>query len=75
MDEADAEAEGYCPGIVWEGLGLIDHPVVVHYNSNHPGCDKIEQQVQLYRASRMPYATLRDGQVLIAHGGKTEIVS
>jgi len=54
------------PDPMWEGLGLIDYYVAVH----HP----IQGVVGYYREHAMPYVALRDGEVLVVEGDRTQLV-
>jgi hypothetical protein len=29
--------------IVWDGMGLIDHNIAVHYNSDHSDCEAMKE--------------------------------
>jgi dipeptidase E len=59
---------------VWDGLGLIDHHIVVHYQSDHSDAEAIEKTVRYYEQHNMPYVALRDGQALVVDGEKAEVV-
>jgi len=51
--------------IIWEGLGLIDYAFLPHYQSNHPESEKIDKEVQYCKDHKIPFKTLRDGEVII----------
>ncbi len=74
LDEPYDVIEGYPREPVWEGLGLIDYYVAVHYRSGSPEVEPIQRTVRYYREHGMPYVALRDGEVLVVHGDETELV-
>jgi dipeptidase E len=74
VDDPNGVAEEYDPDVVWDGLGLINYNVAVHYKSSHPESEAIEKEIRYYEAHRMPYKTLMDGQVLIVNARSEEIV-
>jgi dipeptidase E len=74
VDDPAVEAEGYAPETIWDGLGLIDRSVAVHFRSDHPESVPIEQTVLYYQRQGMPYVALRDGQALVVDGPDMEVV-
>jgi dipeptidase E len=75
VDDPNAVAEKYDSEIVWDGLGLIGYNVAVHYRSDHSESADVEREIQYYQDHNISYETLRDGQVIIVDGDKTETVS
>lgn len=73
MDDPMSLAEGYDPEPVWEGLGMIDAAIIPHFRSDHPEAEAAERTAQWMAAHRMPYRTLRDGDVLIQDGESLEL--
>ncbi len=51
--------------VVWEGLGLIDYAFLPHYKSDHPESEDIDKEVEYCKAHRIPFKTLRDGEVIV----------
>ena len=51
--------------IIWEGLGLINYAILPHYRSNHPESKDIEKAVKYCKKNKIPFKTLRDGEVII----------
>lgn len=51
--------------VLWDGLGLIDYTFLPHYQSGHKESDDIEKELQYCIEKRLPYKTLRDGEVII----------
>ena len=60
---------------MWDGLALLNEAFVPHYRSpGHPETTAIELVVARYRAERLAYRTLHDGQALLVNGRETGIV-
>jgi dipeptidase E len=75
VDDADAVRRIYGAPPVWDGLALLREAFVPHYRSpGHPETAAIEQVVARYRAERVVYRTLHDGQALLVNGPETAIV-
>ncbi len=51
--------------VLWDGLGLIDFAVMPHYKSDHPESKDVDKEVAYCKKNRIPFKTLRDGEVLI----------
>jgi dipeptidase E len=65
IDPIDVHPEGYDKNIIWNGLGLIDYSVAVHYRSDHPKSYLVEDVVNLWDKEGRRYKTMRDGDVII----------
>lgn len=65
VDDPRQVPEGYPGEIVWDGLGLVPFQVAVHYRSDHPESDDVEEEIAFYEREGLAYRTLRDGQVLV----------
>ena len=65
VDDPNQKPYGEQHPTIWEGLGIIDYVVAPHYKSNHPESEDIERVVQYFIESKVPYQTLRDGEVII----------
>jgi dipeptidase E len=74
VDDPNDVPAGYDAEIVWEGLGLIPYAVAVHFQSVHSESALVDREVAFYRANRIPYRTLRDGEALVIAGTREEIV-
>ena len=74
VDDPHAVPAGYDPTIVWEGLGLLPYAVAPHYKSEHPESAAMESVVRYYVDRRVPFKALRDGEVIVVHGGREEVV-
>ena len=59
--------EGYEKEILWDGLGLVDYSVAVHYQSDHDESSLTDKEIAFYEANGMPYKKLRDGEVLVVN--------
>ena len=67
-DEPDLTPAGYeAMPILWEGLGLCPYCIAPHYRSDHPESAIIEESVAYFLDNGLPFAALRDGQVLVHH--------
>jgi dipeptidase E len=65
VDDPTVTAEGYETAVVREGLGLVDFTVVPHYRSDHPEADAVERVAAFRQKQRLPFRTLRDGEVIV----------
>jgi dipeptidase E len=74
MDDPAEVPAGYTPEVIWDGLGLIDHAIVPHYRSAHPESAVAEKASKHFAARRVPFRTLRDGEVIVWTGPRTSIV-
>ena len=74
VDDPNIISEGYEKETIWEGLGLIDFYLAVHYKSDHPESAMVDKEVEFCEKNNIPYKTLRDGEVLIINGDKMEII-
>jgi dipeptidase E len=74
LDEPYDVIEGYPREPIWEGLGLIDYHVAVHYRRGHPDLEPIQRTVRYFREHGMPYVALRDGEVIIVKGNESELI-
>jgi dipeptidase E len=50
---------------IYEGLGLFEHILLPHYDSDHHESADIEKEVQRCIENQWPFKTLRDGEVII----------
>ncbi len=66
--------EKYDKEIIWEGLGLLDYNIAVHYQSNHSETELTDLEIEYYKSNNIDYKTLRDGEVIVIDGDKVEIV-
>ena len=72
LDAPDDVPSGYVRDVVWSGLNLIDSYLAVHFNDNLD--DPIHKTIEDWKQRGMDYVELRDGDVLIVDGSRTEIV-
>lgn len=73
-DNPNKLADGYDEEIPWDGLGLLDYSLVVHYDSDHAESATANEELAYYQKRGIPYKTLRDGEVLIIDGDREEII-
>ncbi|MEK7641623.1 MAG: Type 1 glutamine amidotransferase-like domain-containing protein [Patescibacteria group bacterium] len=73
VDDPDIVPPMYQNEISLQGLGLIDYVVAVHYKSDHPESSAVDQYVEFCEKEKIPYKTLRDGEVIVVRGSDTRI--
>lgn len=74
-DPAEAVTRTWGEEPRWDGLGLLDAAFVPHVDSpGHPETEALGRVAAHYRAAGTPHRTLRDGQVLVVDGDRTELV-
>jgi len=68
----DLAGLGLKPG---DGLGVVDHAVVLHVQSpDHPESAACDAVAERYRSTGVPDVTLRDGQARVVDGDTTTVV-
>lgn len=72
--DPDDVPENYPVETVWEGLKLLPFAIVVHFQSDHPESEAMNEEIVRYEAAGTPYRTLRDGEALLVDGDRMEIV-
>lgn len=75
VDDPNIVPEGYAPEFNWQGLGLVDYSIAVHYRSDHPESELVEKEVEYLAKNKIPYKTLRDGEVIVTDGDKETILT
>jgi dipeptidase E len=51
--------------IIWDGLRILDYKVLPHYESDHPESEAVNKELAYCIEKRLPYITLRDGEVIV----------
>ena len=51
--------------LIWEGLSLLPHAIVPHFNSNHPESKAINNVVTYYDKHGIEYKAIKDGEVIV----------
>ncbi len=74
VDDPSVAPPGYMRETVWDGLGLIDYNVAVHYGSQDAQGETVERTIAYWKSQGMPYLTLSDGEVLVVDHEKVEVV-
>lgn len=72
-DYPDVVPEGYAEKVIWEGVGIVPFYVIPHYQSSWWG-EEAEQMKKKLEAKKLNYYALRDGQVIVVNGPKTEVL-
>lgn len=75
VDDKDASAEGYEPGEIWDGIGLIDFYPIVHFRSNHHESHDVEIEYNYVLENGIPYKTFKDGDVYLVNDATATILS
>ncbi len=65
VDDSEFVPEGYKADFSWDGLHFLDYSVAVHYKSDHYESALVDKEVEYLEKNKMPYKTLRDGEVII----------
>lgn len=75
VDDKDAVAEGYEPGEIWEGLGVINFYPIVHFRSNHHESEEVEKEYNFVVERGIPHKTFKDGDVYLVDGEEQTILT
>jgi len=75
VDDKDAQAEGYEPGEIWQGIGLIDFYPIVHFRSNHHESDAVEKEYEFVVSNNIPHKTFKDGDVYLVDGEQQTVLN
>lgn len=60
--------------VKFDGLGILDRPVVPHLSSpDHPETDILGEVAAQYEMEQQPFWPLRDGQALVVNGDEAAI--
>lgn len=73
VDDPDIVPDGYSPEFNWHGLGLVNYSIAVHYRSDHPESAEVEKEVEYLEKNKIPYKTLKDGEVIIIDRDREKI--
>lgn len=65
VDDPNVQVDGYGPGVIWAGYGLIDFYPIVHYNSDHSESHFVDKELAHIKSTGIKYKTLRDGDTII----------
>ena len=72
VDDPEIVPEGYKKDFNWDGLGILDYNIAVHYDSDHPESADMDKEIEFYEKNNMPYKTLKDGEVIVINGKETK---
>lgn len=73
-DNPGAVPEGYSANFSWNGMGIVGYSILPHYQSDHPETHMIDRVVEYMQENKMPFKTLRDGEAIVVHGSRDNIV-
>jgi len=65
MDDLTVKPYGEELEVIWDGLNILDHLIIPHYKSNHKESANATKCVDYMKKERLPFKTLRDGEVII----------
>lgn len=51
--------------IIWDGLGVVDYQISVHYKSDHPESANTDKEIEYYINNEIAFKALHDGEVII----------
>jgi dipeptidase E len=72
VDDPEIVPEGYKKDFNWDGLGMLDYNIAVHYKSDHPESADVDKEIEFYEKNNMPYKTLKDGEVIVINGEESK---
>jgi dipeptidase E len=72
-DRPDIVPKGYKSKLIWEGLALVPFYIAPHMGNEKFG-DRPEGMRDYYIGRKLPHYALKDGQVVIVDGDKTEVL-
>lgn len=72
-DKTDIVPDGYEPNVIWDGLNLVPFYIAPHVGNEIHG-EGPQQYIEYYKAQKAAYYALKDGQVVIVDGHKTEVL-
>lgn len=73
VDDPNIVPEGYKPDFSWDGLGILDYYIAVHYNSDHPESSDVDKEIEYCEKNNITYKTLSDGEVIVVNGEETKL--
>lgn len=50
---------------IWDGLHILDYAIAPHYQSDHPESEDIDNYIEYMINNKIPFKTLKDGEVII----------
>jgi dipeptidase E len=74
VDDPIAAPKGYSKDTPWGGLGLLPYNVAVHYKSGHFESSMVDKEIAYMKKHKLPFKTLKDGEVIIINGDKEELL-
>ena len=72
VDDPNIVPEGYKKDFSWDGLGILDYHIAVHYKSDHPESAGIDKEIEYCEKNNIPYQTLKDGEVIVINSEGTK---
>jgi dipeptidase E len=72
VDDPNVVPEGYEKDFNWDGLGILDYHIAVHYKSDHLESASVDKEVEYCEKNNIPYQTLKDGEVIVVNDEGTK---
>lgn len=74
VDDPNIVPEGYKSDFSWDGLGILDYYIAVHYKSDHVESSDVDKEIEYCEKNNIPYKTLSDGEVIVVKGEETKFL-
>jgi len=65
VDNSIRIPERYLSETIWDGLDIVKFSFAPHYRSDHPESKAVDKEVEYFIKHKIPFKTLRDGEVLV----------
>ncbi len=72
VDDPSIVPDGYKKDFSWDGLGILDYNIAVHYKSDHSESADTDKEIEYCEKNNIPYETLSDGEIIIINGEETK---
>lgn len=66
VDDLHVRADGYPEKLPVTSIGMLPFSIAPHWDSDHPESALIGKAVEYFVNQKMPFITLRDGEVYMA---------
>ena len=68
VDDPAEVAQAGAGEVLWDGLEILSYTPVPHFQSELPESEQIDDVVRFLEGARVPYRTMRDGEVIYVDG-------
>lgn len=73
VDDPNITPKGYPSAIIWDGLGIIDKYLLVHFGSIVAGLEGIKDTEKYYIEKGMPFEYMKDTDVYVVNGDNAKL--